>query len=283
MVRKVAVEKKDPFSDLKGRIQAVHELPLVVSALFYGRSGTGKTTLAASFPGPALLLDIREKGTNSVYDVKDLDVLSVEDWQDIEDVYWMLKKGSRYKTVIIDQVSALQDMCQADIMESESKSQMSQRLFGQVSGKMKTWILSYRDLIDEGINVVFLAHDRTFGNDDSDDSDYQIDPTVGPRTMPSVATVLTGSVNVIGCTFIQEKLGKRDLNTKSRSREVKYCLRLGAHGTYTTKLRTSKKNSIPAVLENPTYDRLVAIMRGEGKEQEEKSQPVVKSRVRRSA
>lgn len=284
MVRKVSKNpagKADPYQALKDRIKPVHELPLVVSALFYGRSGTGKTTLAASFPKPALMLDIREKGTDSVFDVKGLDVLSVNSWQDIEDVYWLLKKNSHYKTVILDQVSALQDLCQAEVLSQEDKTQMSQRLYGEVSSRMKTWLLSYRDLIEEGINVIFLAHDRTFGNDDGDDSDFQIDPAVGPRVMPSVATVLTGCVKIIACTFIQEKLGLRDVKTKQRSRTVKYCIRLGAHGVYTTKLRTSKSTPVPPVVSNPSYEKLVQLMRGGG-EMEQEENPAVKSRIRRS-
>lgn len=286
MVRKVSTATKSKedsssrFKDLKDRIKPVHELPLVISALFYGRSGSGKNTLSATFPKPALLIDIREFGTDSIYDVEGIDVFSVTDWDDIEELYWMLKKEKQYKTIIIDQVTTLQDMCQRAVMAEEEKTQMSLRLFGEISGRMKTWILNYRDLVQEGINVVFLAHDRTFGSDESEE-DSQIDPTVGPRLMPSIASMVCGAVKIVGCTFIQEKLGERDPATKERKRIVKYCLRLGAHGTYTTKLRTSKSNPVPRVMANPTYDKLVAIMRGKG-EPEKETSTAVKSRIKRS-
>ena len=45
--------------------------------VFYGRSASGKTTLASTFPGKKLLIDIRDEGTDSILDVKDLDVLPV--------------------------------------------------------------------------------------------------------------------------------------------------------------------------------------------------------------
>jgi ATP-dependent phosphoenolpyruvate carboxykinase len=48
------------------------------SYVFYGQSGTGKTTLAATFPGPILLCDIKDRGTDSVVGVEDLDVMEVE-------------------------------------------------------------------------------------------------------------------------------------------------------------------------------------------------------------
>ncbi len=278
-LQNASVKKTDPYKELRERITPVHELPTVLSALFYGRSGTGKTTLASSFPKPALLLDIREKGTDSVFDVEDLDVLSVTSWEDVEDVYWMLKKEGHYKTVIIDQVSAMQDLCQRAILEEEEKDKMSLRLFGELSGRMKTWLLNYRDLVDEDIHVVFLAHDRTFGNDDSDDDDQAIDPNVGPRLMPSIATTLSGAVKVIGCTFIQEVVGPKDIKTKTRSREVNYCIRIGAHGVYTTKLRTSKSNPVPPIMVNPSYSKIIDLMRGKV-EKSPVSKPTIKSRIK---
>lgn len=275
----MAIKKAEKFQDLKSRIFPVKELPLVISALFYGKSGSGKTTLAASFPKPALLIDIREKGTDSVYDVEGLDVFSVETWDDFEQVYWMLMKEGYYKSVIIDQITTLQDLCQRTVLDEENKTQMSLRLFGETSSRMKTWILNYRDLTDKGIHVVFLAHDRTFGGDE-DDEDQQIDPSVGPRLMPSIASMVCGAVKVVGCTFIQEKLGEKNPTTKQRERIVRYCMRLGAHGTYTTKLRATKSTQVPRVMVNPSFDKLVSIMRNEGEPEAEK--PVVKSRIRRS-
>lgn len=279
VVKKKSTEPSTRFKEIRSRITPVQELPLIISALFYGKSGSGKTTVAASFPKPALILDIREKGTDSVYDVEDLDVFPVETWDDIEQVYWMLKKEGHYKTVILDQITTLQDLCQRTVMEEESKTQMSLRLFGETSSRMKTWILNYRDLIDEGIHVVFLSHDRTFGGDDEGE-DEQIDPTVGPRLMPSIASMVCGAVKIVGCTFIQEKLGEKDPKTRQRERSVRYCMRIGAHGTYTTKLRVTKSTQVPRIMINPSFDKLVAIMRNEG--ESEPIKPVVQSRIKRS-
>lgn len=285
--KKVAADspsKKGRFAELKAKIKPVSELPLFISALFYGRSGSGKTTVAASFPKPALLIDISEQGTDSIFDVEGVDVIQITTWDEFEEIYWMLKKEGDYKTVILDQVTTLQDLCQRTVLEEESSNgKMSLRLFGEVSSRMKTWILSYRDLVLEGIHVVFLAHDRTFGDDDGDE-DNQIEPTVGPRLMPSVAAMIAGAVKIVGCTFIQEKLGEKKPNQKTRERTVRYCMRLGAHGTYTTKLRTSKNNPVPRVVANPTYEALVAIMRHDGSSSDEEDQPpsAVKRRIKRS-
>jgi phage nucleotide-binding protein len=247
-------------ADIAKKIQKVTSMELIIAALFYGRSGSGKTTLAASFPGPKLLLDFREKGTDSVSDDEDLDVLPIETWEDVEPAYWHIKNSGKYKTIIIDQVSSMQDMCREFMMEKEEKEQMSLRLFGMVSGEMKTWLINYRDLIDDGINVIFLAHDRT-RNVEEDDEEDQLDPNIGPQLMPSIAGTLMGAVKVIGNTYIRERFGARDPETKKRPRFVEYCLRVGPHSVYSTKLRTPKGNEVPSFIVNPDYEKILKLMK----------------------
>ena len=258
MVIKKKVKADEP--SIEDLIKPVHEQPMTLSALFYGRSGTGKTTLASTFPGPLLLLDFRERGTDSVYDVKDLFVMNVTAWSQVKPVREYIEDNAdKYKTIIIDQVSAMQDMCQAAVLEEEEKDQMSQRLFGEVSGRMKVELLAFRDLTDLGINVVFVAHDRESKTETEDDD--QIDPSIGARLMPSVAGTLNGAVKVIGNTFIKERFGPKDPETKLRKRFVDYGLRVGPHSVYTTKLRTLKGSDVPANILDPSYDKIVGLMR----------------------
>lgn len=242
--------------------QPVHELPRVVAALFYGRSGTGKTTVASTFPKPLLLMDVREKGYDSVSNVKGVDIAQIDTWDEFENVYWYLEKGDhKYKTVVIDQVTQLQDLAILRAMKDEGKSEedaISRRVWGQAAGLLKTWLLNYRDLIDRGIHVVFLAHDRTTVNDEESGED-QIDPSVGPRMMPSVASFLNGAVKIIGNTFVRERFSIKD---KRKVRSVEYAMRLGPHAYYVTKTRSPVGISAPDVVVNPSYDKLAAVMQG---------------------
>lgn len=264
------------FADLEKRITPVEELPLVISALFYGRAGSGKTTLACTFPGPILLLDIKEKGTDSVSDVDDVDMLPIEDWDDLEQVYWFLKANpKRYKTVIWDAVSAAQDYALVHALESHGKSegdQLSKRDFGQGGGLMKTWITNFRDLNELGINVVFLAHDRTSEGEEGEDG--ELTPNVGPRLMPSVASHLTAAVKIIGNTFIREHIEKK--NGGKIKRSVSYGLRLGPHSYYTTKIRQPKGSYVPDILDDPSYNALVSLMKGKMKPPAPEPEPVTK-------
>lgn len=235
-------------------------LPEVLSVLAWGRPGTGKTTFGATFPGPILLLDIREKGTDSVSNVKGLKVGSIEEWSQFEEVYWYLAKGEHdFKTVIIDQVSQLQDLAMAQAKKELGETRDPRKIFGEAGSLMKTWLLNYRDLNELGIHVVFLAHDRVSKADEGAGDD-QLEPEVGPRVMPSVASFLNGLVKIIGNTYINEAFS---IVNKRKVRSVEYGMRLGPHAYYTTKVRSPVGIASPESIVNPTFEKLLAIMRGD--------------------
>lgn len=255
---------KKKASSILDRAKPVSELPKVIAGLFYGRSGTGKTTISSTFPKPLLLLDIGERGTDSINDIKGVDVIQIEDWDDIEEIFWELE-GSKYKTVVIDSAHSLQALAITNAKTSSGKdedAQTSQRDYGIASGKMQTWIYNYRDLVDHGINVLFLAHERVNSGEDSDDEDGMLAPEVGPRLMPSVASCLTGSVHVVGNTYVKETITRGKKLGEKSTKKVEYSMRLGPHGYYTTKLRSPKKNIVPEFIIDPTYDKIVDTING---------------------
>lgn len=252
------------FSSITDRINPVTSLGLVLAALFYGRAGTGKTTVASTFPKPLLHLDIREKGTDSIADVEDVDTIQVNSWDEFEQIYWYLASAeNKYKTVVIDAVSQLQDFAVEKAMEEDGKTNeiVTKRQWGSAAGKLKTWIINYRDLVDRDLNVVFLAHDRVNEGDEGEDG--ELTPTVGPRLMPSVASIMTASVKLIGNTFIRETHEK--LEGGKMKRNVVYCMRIGPHAYYETKIRQPKGSFTPDIIENPDYNVMVSLMKGEFK------------------
>lgn len=269
-----APKNNSKFSGITDRIKPVSSLGLTLAALFYGKAGTGKTTVAATFPKPLLHLDIREKGTDSISDMEEVDTLSIEEWDQFEQVYWFLQsKENKYKTVVIDAVSQLQDFALLQALKDNGKdegSAISMRDFGAAAGRLKTWIINYRDLVDAGINVVFLAHDRTTDGEEGEDGELM--PSVGPRMMPSVASVLTAAVKIIGNTFVRETHEK--LANGKMERRIEYCMRVGPHAYYTTKVRQPKGGYTPDIIENPGYNAFVSLMKGELKPPAPKPEPV---------
>lgn len=248
-------------------IVPVGDVPGCTATLLYGKSGTGKTALASTWPKPILLLDVQEHGTETIANIDGIDVRQVLDWETFEQGYWYLKNGeTKYKSIVIDQISQLQAIGMAKVRVDEGMEPtdaFSRRQWGMLSGLMQTWLLNYRDLWDK-YHVCFIAHERsTEGDEDKED---QIDPSIGPRTMPSVASVINGAVSIIGNTFIRESYIETVEGKKTKKiRQVEYRLRVGPHGLYTTKVRKPFESDlvIPDSIVNPTFEKLQLIARGQ--------------------
>lgn len=241
---------------------------------FYGRSGSGKTTLSSTFPAPILLLDVRDRGTDSIADIEDVDVKEIDTFEDIEEAYYYLKENpDEYATVIIDTVTQLQQVLTEEVVGKNTKNgkalgnwgSMTRRQFGDLSAMMKEWILNYRNLTDLGIEIVFIAQERTSNvEDDGKDDDNMLIPEVGPALMPSIAMHLNANVSIIGNTFIRVKRSKIKKGNKTTEREdALYCLRVGPNPIYTTKLRKPRGVEAPSYIENPTYADVIECIKGE--------------------
>jgi hypothetical protein len=223
---------------------------------------------------------MKEKGTDSIANVEGIQVLKVLSTDDVEGIYWYLKSGNApFKTIALDTVTQLQAFAIEKALKDAGKEVgvdgPSKRDFGATAGWMNTWLINYRDLVDEQINVVFTAHDRVTTNDDFTDGD--IEPQVGPRLMPSVASTLNGIVSVIGQTFIREEIHK-GLGKQPTTREVHYGIRLAPHSYYITKIRQPKGFYLPEYLYDPTYEKILELMKKGGSKPEPKvlAKPVLR-------
>lgn len=268
------------YSDLESRITPVGQLDIALSILLYGRSGSGKTTFMSTMPKPILYMDLKEKGTDSICTTEGIDVIPIQSWDDFEMAYWYLKQNPKgYKSVVVDTLTQAQALAlTAALIENKKQidDPVSKRDFGVASGKMRTWIVNYRDLIDDKICVGFIAQDRTSTGEDNSEGD--LTPEVGPRLMPSVASDANAAVNVIGHSYIAEEIEKGEGRPK---RVIKYGMRVGPHAYYLTKIRKPKEISVPHAIFDPTYDKLIGIIKGEVEKAE---QPTAATRtVRRKA
>lgn len=261
--------KKSPVR-LEG-VRAVKDIIRPRSWCIYGRSGTGKTTYAATFPSPILLLDIRDRGTDSVSDHDSLDVRDIDVMDELEETYYFLKKNPReYKTIVIDTATQLQQMFMEEVGGNKKRApgewgSLSRRQFGDVAAMMKEWVLNYRNLTDLGMEIVFIAQERTSSVDDDGDKDENLlVPEVGPAVMPSIATHLNANVSVIGNTFVRIRHTKTKRGDKViEKEEVVYSLRIGPNPVYTTKFRKPRSITAPAYIDWPTYVETLDIMKGD--------------------
>lgn len=252
--KKSSVE--DRFKDLLDM-----ETPTIVT--LYGRPGTGKTTISCTLPKPLLLIDVKDKGTDSgkreELERGDITVFELEEFDDIYEIYdYVEENPDRFKSVVIDHMTALQDFCYRKVKEEEGKEDMSQRLYGIAADYLKEVINLYKGLSDLGITPCFNCQDRMESGDG--EGEDQLLPEVGPGLMPSVARTLCAASRVIGHTYQFENVEKLD-GAKVR-RNIEFRLRLGPNPYYITKVTRPFGTPCPQFVVNATYQDIMKVVRG---------------------
>lgn len=264
--------------DRAPRSKPVGEVKRKNSTALYGRSGTGKTTLAATYPKPILYLNILDNGDESISDVEGIDVVDIETSEELqEQILWLAKKANRgklvYKTVVLDTMTQLQGILVKEMgvnkkLQKKSKKRagdfgtLTKQDWGQIAGDLKAVIMDIRNL---PVNSVFIAQERVFNaGDEEDDGVDQLAPEVGTKLMPSVNKDLCASVNIIGNTFIRIKVTKKKDDRGKSHKEIKklFCLRLGPNEVYTTKIRKPKGIEAPDYITDPTFRKIMDIVKG---------------------
>lgn len=145
-----------------------------------GDAGTGKTTLAATFPKPVFIR--AEDGTKSLLG-KDIDLLPIVKSE--EELNAQLKalinEEHDYQTLVIDSVSALERLFVQTVLESDPQAKsINQAMGGYGAGwnavtakhmrvRKAAGILNSK----RGMNVVFIAHADIENVPDPSGEDYQ--------------------------------------------------------------------------------------------------------------
>lgn len=142
-----------------------------VNILIYGKSGVGKTQLAGSADAvpsmrKVLVIDV-EGGTMTLgHSYPDADVIRVKQWDQIAELYDILKAGNHeYNTVIIDSLTEAQKFNMSAvmakrIMEREAKGEEQDpdvpdmRAWGKNIEQIRKFVRAFRDL---EINTIFTA------------------------------------------------------------------------------------------------------------------------------
>lgn len=260
MATKKKTHKKPSLED---RFQDLLDMDTPTIITLYGRPGTGKTTISCTLPKPLLLIDVKDKGTDSGkredLEPGDITVFELESFDEIYDIYDYLEENpDRFKSVVIDHMTALQDFCYEKVMDEEGKSKMSQGMYGTAGGYLKEVINLYKGLTDLGITPCFNCQDRMESGDG--EGEDQLLPEVGPGLMPSVARTLCAASRVIGHTYQFENVEKLE-GAKVR-RNIEFRLRLGPNPYYITKVTRPFGTPCPQFLVDATYQDIMKVVKG---------------------
>ena len=235
---KTSSKTNDVAKRVRKGIKRASELPKNQAFIIYGDPGAGKTRLAASAP-KVLLIDVDEKGTDSVRSDLDPHVIRIERWQELNDIYWYLQEGEHdFESVAIDTISALQVLCLNFVLGDEASRDASRdpdmparQAWGKVGKLMRTQITNFRNL---PMNVIFTAHVRS--REAGDEGDEDVTTVYGPEVSPSVQKHLTAAVGTIGY-LVKREVYVKNKKEKTRRKEVRRRLLIGDSSHYISKDR----------------------------------------------
>lgn len=133
--------------------------------LFYGEPSTRKTTVASQFPNALLLAT--EIGYSLIPGVH---AARVVNWASFRDIVRQLKQDElkqKYKTIVIDTVGLLADMCMAFIADTNGVKDIAEMPWGKGWKDFKKEFQKQIGLIATlGYGIVFIAHSDAKRNDD---------------------------------------------------------------------------------------------------------------------
>lgn len=258
--------------------------------LLYGRSGTGKTTLWATFPGPILAMICsggQQPGellsVNTPENRSKISQVVINESTEIKEVIDYTKETGAFNTLVLDHASGLQDLILKEILGLEelpaqkSWGMASQAQYGQCSLQCKE---VFRALLGVGCHVVIVAQERDFKGESESEI---ITPTIGAALTPSVTGWLNPACDFVVQTFIRptveyttNKVGGKEITTNKRGKGVEYCLRTEPHEIYQTKFRVPKGSKLPEVIVDPSYEKIAALINGLNEKTKSLTKPLPK-------
>lgn len=149
-----------------------------LTALIFGPSKTGKTTLAATAPKP-LILDL-EGGTRSVRDTDAL-VIPVTSWAVFEQaVRELMTQPHDFQTVVVDSVTYLQELAAAEAQLFEhvmDDKKDARQAYGKIGAMVRHKLIQLHNL---PVHTIFTSQLREREQDDIEAGKYPLVPDVSP-------------------------------------------------------------------------------------------------------
>lgn len=250
-----------------------------ISILIYGMSKTGKTTLAATFPGPILWIVV--SGGNKPGELRPLNTseylkkvkrVTLEKSEEAKELIAYQAEHNVYKTVVIDHATGLQDLVTAEMLGKRVSTNaawgdMTIRQYGQRAILVND---IFRDFLGLSCNRVILGQEKQ-GEQNTDNELVEV-PYIGVALQAGIAGWLNSAVDYICQTYkkqkteqITTKLNGKDFVTEQPTKGTHYCLRIGENAAYTTGFRLPKEYEKPDHIINPDYKQIMQIINGKWK------------------
>lgn len=226
--------------------------------VIYGKSNSGKTSLAATFPKPMLHVKIGDDGRNAIKDVKGIQYISADTLSDLTEICKEVLHDKTFKSVVYDTFSMVVEMWKKEnLTDKKGKmKKMTQPDWGELMNETNTFIRSFAEQAKNKYAIV-TGHEILEALEGLEDEllpDGRIAINKGSRTY------LEGIANLgLHTTRIQKEKTDDEGNTKTL---VKFAVDIGPNVFYWTKCQTTKNIKLPSRIINPTYDKIMAVLEG---------------------
>lgn len=253
------------MSILTSRAKSVAEVPTDEIYVIYGNNGTGKTTLAATFPHtkekPMLYLDFLEGGTGSIRkaDQDNIIVIPISDFKELDEVltdvlngYTVDNSGAKipvqYSTIVFDSATQMEFLMKKFLMESDKKDEMNLKLWGQAKQEHDTlWNLCKLLHQETGSKIVVICLQKEISDEENPGNNKII-----PNLMNSAAYGLCAKASFVWYTKI-EAVDVKDETTGKMVKKQQFVTYIGACQAYLTKTRKPPEIEVPLKAKNLTY------------------------------
>lgn len=220
--------------------------------VIYGKSNTGKTHLAATFPKPLLYLQIGDDGSNTIANVEGVKAIPITTVEDLKSVAEELRKDKKYRTVVVDTFSLVVTEWTSQKVVGKGK-RMTQQNWGDLKTDTEEIIKAWHRVAKNHI-VVLNCHESM---DNIEGMEDEIAPDVRPSVSKGARTYLEGMANFgIHTIRISKEIAKGN-TTKT---VVKYAADVGPNPYYWTKLQIDPSIKVPDRIINPSYDKIMSVI-----------------------
>lgn len=225
--------------------------------VIYGKSGSGKTNLLASFPKPLLYLQIGDDGSNTIGDAEGIDALRISDLKELKAALQEARIDDHYKTVAVDTFSLMVNEW-VDENAVKKNKRMTQQMWGDLKTDQEEVVKSAHILAKSKI-VVLTCHEV---QDTIEGYEDEITPDVRPSLSKGARTYLESMANFgIHTAVIQREKDLPDGSSKMVSSHIAH---IGPNPYYWVKTQKPSHIKLPDAIINPSYNKIQKVIK-EGK------------------
>lgn len=225
--------------------------------VIYGKSSSGKTVTASTFPKPLLYLRVGDDGSNSISGVEGIKAKPILTTGDLSAVLKELikRKAKGYESVVIDTFSLF-----TNLWIDENVVQKNKKMTQQSWGDLKTdteELIRLAHQLSQYCWVILTCHEVADAFDGLED---EIAPDIRASVSKGARTYLEGMTNY---GIHTTKLKKTVIQNGKEKEAVRYGAHVGANEYYWTKLQIDKGIKVPSIIINPSFEKLMKIIKGE--------------------